>query len=448
VGRQRGSRDRALGGRARRAAVARILEQQHAEAPGRVLGSRPLNASASGLSENKLLTVLACVQFVNVLEFMIVMPLGPDFATALGIPVSKLGWVGGAYTLAAAVAGLAGANQLERFGRRAALCTTLLGLVVATVACALAAGLGSLLAARLIAGAFGGPATALGYAIIADVIPPQRRGRAMGIVLGAFSVASVLGVPLGLELARLFGWRAPFLVIAGMTLGSMMLARAFLPPLTEHLKLGQGKAVADGVAHLLRDRAVFTALLGTALMMIGVFSMVPHLSAYFQFNLGFPRERLGILYLVGGSVSFVAMQVGGRLVDRFGSLGVATAGSTLLSCDLLFGFVARPSWMPALAIFVGMMLGNSIRGVAVSALSTRVPRPSDRARFLSLQSSVQHAASALGALLSTSFLRESSDHRLIGIPSVAIFSLLAVISVPPLVAVIAGEVRRREQVAQ
>src|SRR6187551_1499783 len=160
---------------------------------------------------------------------MIVLPLGPDFATALGIPMNKLGWIGGAYTLSAAVAGIVGASLLERFGKRAALCTSLFGLALATLAGAAATGLGSLLAARLVAGAFGGPATALGYAIIADVVPPGRRGRAMGIVLGSFSVASVLGVPMGLELARLFGWRTPFMVIAGMTLASLLLARTLLP---------------------------------------------------------------------------------------------------------------------------------------------------------------------------------------------------------------------------
>jgi predicted MFS family arabinose efflux permease len=406
-----------------------------------------LNASAPReLSENKLLLVLAFVQFVNVFEFMIVLPLGPDFAAALDIPMSRLGWIGGAYTFAAAVAGIVGSNFLGRFGRRSALCASLVGLAVATVCAAAATGLGSLIAARIVAGAFGGPATALGYAIIADVVPIERRGRAMGIVLGAFSIASVLGVPLGLELARLFGWRMPFFVIAALTLVSLLLARTLLPPLTGHLEAGMAQK-ARGFVRLLADRATFLALAGTATMMMGIFAIVPHISTYFQFNLGYPRERLGMLYLVGGAASFVAMQVGGRLVDRFGSVGVATAGSLLLFADLLFGFIERPKFLPALAIFVGMMLGNSIRAVAFSALSTRVPPANERARFLSLQSSVQHGASALGALLSTSFLRETPDHHLIGIPSVAAFSLVMVVLVPILIAAIAGEVRKREQAA-
>jgi predicted MFS family arabinose efflux permease len=399
------------------------------------------------LSENKLLVVLACVQFVNVLEFMIVMPLGPDFAKALDIPLTHLGWIGGSYTLAAAIAGVAGASYLERFGRRAALCTCLVGLTLATLAGAGAWGLGSLLVARLLAGACGGPATALGYTIIADVVPPERRGRAMGIVLGSFSIASVLGVPLGLELARLAGWRAPFLAIAGLTLLSLLLARVFLPRLEGHLDRPPETWLAGGFTRFVSDRATLLALAGTALLMAGIFALIPHLSAYFQFNLGYPRARLGLLYLVGGGVSFVAMQVGGRMVDRFGSVGVVLVGSLLLALDLLFGFIHKPSWMPAMAIFVGMMLGNSVRAVAFSALSTRVPPPRERARFLSVQSSVQHGASALGAVLSTLFLSEGSDHRLYGITGVAIFALIMVAIVPALVAAIAAEVRRREQSA-
>ena len=63
----------------------------------------------SGPSERTIVFCVAAVQFVNILDFMIVMPLGPDFAKALGIPLSHLGYVGGAYTAAACVSGLVGA---------------------------------------------------------------------------------------------------------------------------------------------------------------------------------------------------------------------------------------------------------------------------------------------------------------------------------------------------
>ena len=154
-------------------------------APAEALGS-----SLAGISERRLLVALALVQFVNVLDFMMVMPLGPDFVQALGIPSSRLGLVAGSYTASAAVSGLVGMLFLDRFDRKKALVVALTGLAFGTLAGGLATGLGSLMVARVLAGAFGGPATALGLAIIADVIPPARRGQALGAVMGAFSVAS------------------------------------------------------------------------------------------------------------------------------------------------------------------------------------------------------------------------------------------------------------------
>src|SRR5437773_5557811 len=72
------------------------------------------------LSERKLVFLLACVQFVNIVDFMMVMPMGPTFAVALGIPVSRLGVVISVYTAAAALAGVLGAMFLDRFDRKRA----------------------------------------------------------------------------------------------------------------------------------------------------------------------------------------------------------------------------------------------------------------------------------------------------------------------------------------
>jgi predicted MFS family arabinose efflux permease len=95
--------------------------------------------------ERRVLFIVGAVQFVNVLDFMMVMPLGPDFAQSLSIPASRLGLIGGSYTAAAAVSGLAGALFLDRFDRRSALALAMLGLVVGTAAGAFATGLGSLM---------------------------------------------------------------------------------------------------------------------------------------------------------------------------------------------------------------------------------------------------------------------------------------------------------------
>src|SRR5690349_9259276 len=105
------------------------------------------------VSENALLFLLAGVQFVNILDFMMVMPLGPDFSRALSIPLHHLGYIGGSYMAAAAVTGFLGIFFLERFNRRKAYLVTLFGLAIGTLMGALATDSLTLIIARSIAGA-------------------------------------------------------------------------------------------------------------------------------------------------------------------------------------------------------------------------------------------------------------------------------------------------------
>jgi predicted MFS family arabinose efflux permease len=371
--------------------------------------------------ERRLLWVVAAVQFVNVLDFMMVMPLGPDFADGLGIDVSRLGLVGGAYTAAAAVTGLIGATFLDRFDRRRALGVALLGLVVGTAMGGLATGLPSLLAARVLAGAFGGPATAISLSIVADLVPPERRGRALGLVMGAFSVASVLGVPAGLELARVGGWQLPFFAVALLGLAITAMAMFMLPAMRSHLE-AEAPAAPGAVPalSLMQEPAVRTSLLASGLVMLANFAIIPNLSAYIQFNGGYPRERLGLLYLVGGAASFFTLRLAGIAVDRFGAPVVALVGTAFYAVVVLLTLGADVPLLPMLPLFVGFMVTGSLRMVPMQTLASRVPMPRARARFMSIQSAVQHIASATGAASSTLFLVSLPDGRLVGMSTLAL----------------------------
>ena len=393
------------------------------------------------MKERTLVLVVAGVQFVNVLDFVMVMPLGPDFASGLGIATSHIGIVGGSYTAAAAVAGLAGATFLDRFDRRKALTVAMLGLVVGTVLGGFATGLVSLLFARVLAGAFGGPATALSLAIVSDVVPPERRGRAMGVVMTAFSVASTLGVPVGLELARLFGWRAPFFAVGALALVFTVIAFRLLPSLTGHLARDPSPS-RDG---RLFDRLTALTLLNTALVMGSVFAIVPNISAFLQHNLGYPRDRLGLLYLVGGIASFLATRLVGTLVDRFGATKLVAFGTLLYGCALYFGFVHELDVHHVIYVFTLLMVSASLRGVPLNTLATRVPHRSQRARFMSAQSAVQHLSSSAGALVTSLWLDAEPSGKLVGMASVSLTAIGFALFVPVLSAVVERRVKQRER---
>jgi predicted MFS family arabinose efflux permease len=395
------------------------------------------------ISERKLLLLLGAVQFINVVDFMMVMPLGPDFATALKIPTDRLGLVAGSYTAAAAVAGMIGTLFLDRFDRRKALFVAMLGLVCGTAAGGFATGLGSMLAARVLAGSFGGPATSLALSILTDSVPPARRGKALGAVMGAFAAASVIGVPAGLELARLGGWRTPFFAVASLGIVLVCAVVSMMPPMRGHLDASAGRQPARPLGAFLTDGTVLLSLAATATMMIGAFALIANLSTFVQYNLGTPRGQLGFLYMMGGLVSFFTMRLAGRTVDRRGSVQVALLGTVLILGVISLTFLPARPLIPVVALFVGFMMGNSTRIVALNTLTMRVPGPAERARFMSAQSAVQHLSTAAGAATSAAVLHEQSDHSLSGMRTLAIGAIVLSATLPVLVAWIASRVRAR-----
>jgi predicted MFS family arabinose efflux permease len=369
----------------------------------------------SPISERKLVLLIGSAQFINTLDFTMMLPLGPDFAKALDIPVSKLGMVGGSYIAAEVVAGVAGAFFLDRFDRRRALAVALTGLVVGTAACGLATGLVSLLAARMVAGVFGGTVDTLAFTIVSDAVAPERRGRALGAILSSFAVGSVLGVPAGLELARLGGWRAPFFTLAALGAVVTAAAMSMLPPQRAHLSAQQPAPFREVLSRPVVRLALTGAVIGT----IAHYTLVPNLSAYVQFNRGYPRDRLGLLYMIGGAFVFGTTRLAGWLGDRYGAPPVALFGTTLYSAVLIFGFIYPVDAIPVVVVFVGFMISSSFRFVPMLALLSRIPAPHERARFMSMQSVLQSVASATGAMLGAQILTEHPDGSLAGIDHVA-----------------------------
>ena len=183
-----------------------------------------------------LLLVLAGIQFTHILDFMIIMPLGPQLTHAFGISYSQFGFLVSAYTFAAGASGLLACVYIDRFERRRLL-LILYGLfAVATIGCALAHTYETLMFARIASGIFGGVLSAMIQTIVGDVIPFERRGRAMGVVMSAFSVSSVMGVPLGLYMAAHMDWHAPFIGIGLLSSLVLVIGIFTLPVMNQHLQ--------------------------------------------------------------------------------------------------------------------------------------------------------------------------------------------------------------------
>ncbi len=343
--------------------------------------------------ERWLLLTLAGVQFTHVLDFMVMMPLGPQLTRSLAISDAQFGLLVSAYTFAAGASGLLATTYLDRFDRKHLL-LTLYGLfALSTLACGLAPNYAALMSARVAAGAFGGVLTALSQTIVADVVPFERRGRAMAVVMSAFSVSTVAGVPLSLWLASHWGWSVPFVVIAAVSALLGFGAGLTLPPLRQHLHAGSAAAPWRGIARVLANPNHRRAWWFTALMMFGSFTVIPYITLYMQANVGLTDVQLPWIYLCGGAATLVSARVFGRLSDRLGKVRmytwVALAALVPLVATTLLG---RLPLGVVLLVSTAMFVFSSGRMIPAMALVTSAAEPAVRGTFMAFHSSVQSAA--------------------------------------------------------
>ena len=382
--------------------------------------------------ENRIVWIAAMIQFVNIIDFMMVMPLGPDMAASLPITNADIGIICGCYTLAVGFSGICAAKFLDAFDRKNVALVAMAGLSLGTISAAFAGDLLSLVAARVLAGMFGGPAAAISLSMVTDMVPPQRRGKAMAIVMGAFSVSSIAAIPFGLELAQWGSWKTPFYGI--FILGCIVLAviHFFTPSMKAHLS---EKKQAISFLKFLKDYRYVFAFVMMLTAMVSTYSVIPCLSAYLQLNLGYPRQSLGFLYLVGGVFSLILIQIGGRSSDAIGPIPTNVIGTVFYVIFLYDGFVHTP-FSPVLLIFVMFMGTSCFRNVSATTEASKLPRPYERAAFMSLLTSMQHIGNGIGALAASAILSTGPNGQLLHMEWVGILAIVMALFQPVLLVII------------
>ncbi|HQR53783.1 MAG TPA: MFS transporter [Burkholderiales bacterium] len=379
--------------------------------------------------ERPLLAVLAGIQFAHIVDFMIMMPLGPQFMTLFHIGPHQFSLLVSSYTLSAGTAGLIAALFVDRFDRRHALLSLYTGFIVATFACGLAPGYAWLLAARAAAGAFGGLLGASVLAIVGDVIPESRRGAAMGTVMSAFSLAAVAGVPTGLVLANAFGWRAPFLSLSAVSLVILALARRHVPRLRHHVRHAQGRSALAQLAAVLGHRNHLRAFALVAVLTVSAFAVIPFISPYLVSNTGLTLDELPLVYLSGGLMTLFTARLIGRLADRHGKrrVFIAIALLSLIPILLITHLPVAPLAVTITVTTLFMVLVSG-RFVPAMALITASVEPRLRGSFMSVHASVQQFASAFATLGAGLVITRGADGALTHYGSVGWAAALATVT--------------------
>ncbi|MEY4303050.1 MAG: Purine efflux pump PbuE [Pseudomonadota bacterium] len=354
--------------------------------------------------ERWLLLTLASIQFTSVLDFMVMMPLGPQLTELFGISAGEFGFLVSAYTFAAGLSGLLAATYIDRFGRKRMMLTLYPLFGVAALACSFAPTFAWLMLARVASGFFGGVLMALSQTIVAEVIPFERRGRAMGVVMTSFSVATVAGVPLSLFLASHFNWHAPFLAIALMVSVCALGAAKTLPSLKGHLVAHpSGDSAPNMLANLrlvLVDPNHLRAYAMSSSMVFAGFAVIPYITLYLQGNAGFKPEQIPYVYLTGGVCTLISARFIGHWSDRAGKAYAFRRLALLMPLPLLAMTLSADLPMVGVLLVSSMlfvvMSGRMIPGMALIGASAD---PRRRGSFMTLNSAVQSLAMGIAALV-------------------------------------------------
>ena len=381
------------------------------------------------IRERLLLFVLAAIQFTAIVDFLIILPLGPQYMRLLGITPAQFGLIVSAYAISAGVSGIGTALFLDRFDRKRALLALYFGFAIGTFFCAVAPTYHLLVVARAVAGAFGGVAGALILAIVGDVIPEQRRGAAMGLVMSSFSVASICGVPIGLMLASTFDWHVPFFALAGSSLVVLGAAARVLPRLRGHLHKAREHHPVTQIVAVLSHPDHQIAFVFMALLTFTGFIIFPNLANYMVMNVGLTEKQLPLIYLAGGLCTVFSMNWIGKWSDRAGKVRVFT----LVSLSAVIPIIAltnlpRVPLAAALATSTIFMVCMSGRIVPAMALMTASIEARYRGGFMSINSSVQQFASGLAAYVSGHIMGQTPGGRLTRFPILGVISVVCALA--------------------
>ncbi|MCD6023117.1 MAG: arabinose efflux permease family protein [Fibrobacteria bacterium] len=359
------------------------------------------------------IALLAFLQFTIILDFMILAPLGPILMHDLSIPTAHFGWAVSAYAFSAGVSGLLAAGFADRFDRKRLLMFFYTGFILGTLLCGIAPNYPFLLFARVVTGLFGGVIGSIVLTLVADLFPLSRRGRVMGFVQTAFAASQVLGLPLGLYLSNLWGWHAPFLMIAGVGAAAGVGIFAGLRPVREHLKQAPEP---NPFRHLFRTVSkpdYLKAFAACTLLVTGGFMLMPFGSAFTVHNMGISFAKLPTIYLVTGICALAMGPLAGKLSDSIGKYQVFLGASLVMM--VMVGIYTHlgitPLW---LAIVVNVLLFAGITGriVPSQALLSAVPEGRDRGAFMSVNASINQFAGGIAAGLAGLIAVQGADGRL------------------------------------
>jgi len=364
--------------------------------------------------------VLWPMMFGNVvigMGVMVVAGLLNDIHTSLDVSVTTTGQLISISAFVVCLGAPLIAASVGQWDRRRLLVGSLLWYALFHTLAAMAPDFWSLLGCRVLAMVAAAVYTPQAAACIGMLVPQAQRGRAITFVFLGWSVASVLGTPLGAWIGGTFGWRWSMVLLAGLSLLSALWLAARLPR-----KLVPPSLSAAAWRQTLLSPALMLTLSITVMSAAGQFVLFSYMAPFVFQRFNTSPTQFSLLLLAYGGCGFVGNAWVSRHIDR---LGPARAMTMALSCIALgMALVSQTQtfgWMVAAILpwGLGVFASNSAQQARLVGLA-----PSLASASVSLNTSAMYLGQALGATLGGWLILHQSLSVLPGIGSLGMLLAL------------------------
>ncbi|MBC2664166.1 MFS transporter [Novosphingobium flavum] len=341
--------------------------------------------------------VLLALAFGTVmLDRMVQLFLGTDLTAEFSLTGSQLGLLAGVVSLSWALSTMIFGALSDRIGRKRVLVPAMIAFSVASLLTAFARSFGELLAMRALLGFCEGPCWSVIMAFMSDRSSPDRRGRNIGIVNCAGSLAgSALAPIFAAQITTAFGWRAAFLVagVPGFVL-AMLIAYLLDEPAVRSKSERMG---TSDLRRLMRQPSLWLCLAGASCFTTFVISSSIFAPIYLIADQAFTKSAAGLVMGLSGLGGFIYALVGPLASDRIGRrkiLVLAAGLSCLMPITVLAG-----GGIPVAALGAGMVLLTAAPVIATLMLIVLPVEYSPRALGASAIGFVAIGAEGIGATI-------------------------------------------------
>ncbi|MCU1644494.1 MAG: transporter [Nocardia sp.] len=342
---------------------------------------------------NSRLITLALGTFAIGIDAFVTAGLVAPVAADLHVSTSAAGQLVTVFALSYAVLSPVLATVTARLSRKHVLLAALSLFVLGNVVTALAGSFALVLASRVIAAAGASMYTPNATAVAAALSPPERRGRAISVVIGGLTVATALGVPIGSWIGGALNWRATLWMVVALGVIAFLGVAKVVPI----VRLPAPTSLRERLIPL-RDKTIATGVLHTVLLFGGQFVVYTYLGSVLLHATGGSPGRFALLLWIYGLMAVVGSTLSGRFVDRLGSrriLPVAVGGAAVV---LAFAPVAGHSLLTAAIWAAAFGLPGWTWAVAQQHRLMELA-PQGSPLLLGLNASAQYLGIALGGAI-------------------------------------------------